>query len=883
MKTKKFTVIISAIITILLLVLGACDKRVVEVAEHIIQNITAVPDSIYADSDDQTYAEIKATVTDKDGDPLVGEIVNFRIVEDSLGSITATATTGSNGVAKADFMDFGVLGIANIEAYIPSSKKEISVKIIDFPEFFIQNLIAFPDSIYADNDDQTYSQIKATVVDEGGNPVVGETVNFRTLEDTLGNITATAITGSNGVATASFMDFGLLGLANIEAYITNSSKQVTVKIVDQPLPDVYHIEWITANPDTIYADNNITYSDISVLVKDQDGFAVPGQSVRFRTNIGSIITTVSTDSSGIASTTFWDGGEQGNALIEAFVGDITASVNVQIEEVPPIETLLLDINNDEFEIDAVTLIRAAAYYPYGPVPNGTIIVFQTTEGHFQSDLQGTNLGSVSQSTTTNGTAEVYWNTGTQSGMAMVTAAISDQIATENIVINPGDPRYMTLYPSTSEVEAASNETVIIGAHVRDTHQNSVLNDVNVDFETTLGTIDIQAATDDSGWCFVEFSPGITAGLATISATADSAQAQTIINVTSDDVNSIEFDFSQQVEIQVGGQSFEVVVNLFDINGNMIDYMEDVWFRFLGGPDGTSLNGEITLPSSDSLSVESSNGRAIVSVSSGDVSGTVELEAFAYNDLGNRISIAKTNIVVHGGPPNSVDITHDDFNEGVSVGSGNWQIGVAAILNDQYGNPVPYGTAIYFSLPTDPSWAAIHAYAYVGNENADGDSLDGVAFTYLVYEGTHANDLLEIQVQSGDFIDSDIIVLPIQNPVIDISAYPAHVDWDEDNNPPDDISTLVTVRVIDGQQNAISNQEVYITGTLGDPENGDFIELTDEDGYIFKYWEFHRHECPPCVNDVPGQTTGTITAQLLGPGVQNNVTIILKRYCGNVLP
>nr|MBC8385199.1 hypothetical protein [Candidatus Cloacimonadota bacterium] len=391
------------------------------------------------------------------------------------------------------------------------------------------------------------------------------------------------------------------------------------------------------------------------------------------------------------------------------------------------------------------------------------------------------------------------------------------------------------------------------------------------------------ATDDSGWCFVEFSPGITAGLATISATADSAQAQTIINVTSDDVNSIEFDFSQQVEIQVGGQSFEVVVNLFDINGNMIDYMEDVWFRFLGGPDGTSLNGEITLPSSDSLSVESSNGRAIVSVSSGDVSGTVELEAFAYNDLGNRISIAKTNIVVHGGPPNSVDITHDDFNEGVSVGSGNWQIGVAAILNDQYGNPVPYGTAVYFSLPTDPSWAAIHAYAYVGNENADGDSLDGVAFTYLVYEGTHANDLLEIQVQSGDFIDSDIITLPIQNPVIDISAYPAHIDWDEDNNPPDDISTLVTIRVIDGQQNAISNQEVYITGTLGDPENGDFIETTDEDGYIFKYWEFHRHECPPCVNDVPGQTTGTITAQLLGPGVQNNVTIILKRYCGNVLP
>ncbi len=39
---------------------------------------------------------------------------------------------------------------------------------------------------------------------------------------------------------------------------------------------------MTANPDRIYADYNITYSIVSAEIKDGEGFGVPNQMVKFK-------------------------------------------------------------------------------------------------------------------------------------------------------------------------------------------------------------------------------------------------------------------------------------------------------------------------------------------------------------------------------------------------------------------------------------------------------------------------------------------------------------------------------------------------------------------------------------------------------------------------
>ncbi len=900
MKTKKLVFIITSVIVLTLLIFVACDKRVLEVQDYSIQNIYANPDTIYADNDPQTYSEINVTVVDKNDVPLVGHTVTFKILGQVFGNITASSNTGNNGVAVAQFNDIGIVGVTTVEASIASSKETVNISIINPPapgKYYLAQLLAVPDSIYADNQDATYSEIRVFLVDENGFPAVGDSVFFQT-NPNLGYVTASATADQYGVARAEFRDIGIIGDAVVQAHIPDSTATVIVRILETP---TYHIERITAEPDTIYADNNITFSEIEVLVKDEQGFAVTGEMVSFRTDIGNILAHIYTDSSGVAVTTFWDNGEVGVATIEAFVGDTFAEVTVWIEEIPEIDPdeFYLDINSNDINIDEVILVRAHAKNTLGVfVPDGTIIVFQTTKGFFQT-FDAIPLGTVVQATTTSGVAQTYFNAGTQADVAVLSASISNLIVTENITIHPGSPINMFLKALNENGEEQyiipvnSNEVLTIQAKVQDKYGNLVESGLHsVNFETTLGTIQPIMSPIDSGYAYSEFSPGITAGIAEISAVSDSAAATAFITVTSDDIYSIEFDFSGQIDIHIQGtggeESFELMVNLYDMNGNLIDESLTVWFQLMSYPTGMNINNVGVIDTT-----QATNGHAVVSINSGSASGTASVKAWAFNDEGVEISSTKSNIVVHAGPTNSIDISVGDQSTGVDVGGGYWNIECAALLNDIYGNPVDYGTAVWFSLPEAPSWATITAESYVGNVNANGDSLDGVAYTSLVFEGSHSNDTLLIKVESAGidsnvvFTDSTYITLPIQFPIIDLAAVPQHLDWviPGDEDPKD---TVIHVQVLDGQNNPLDGVELTFSTTLGEPMNmlaippvPHYFAITDtiagEHGRVNKTVRYQKYECPPPTLTGPGSTSGTVNVQILGSQVTNSIDVILFRY------
>jgi len=897
MKTKKLVFIVTSVIVLTLLAIMACDKRVLEVQDYSIQNIYANPDTIYADNDPQTYSEINVTVVDKNDVPLVGQTVTFKILGQVFGNITASSNTGTNGVAVAQFNDIGIVGVTTVEASIAGSKETVNISIINPPapgKYYLAQLFAVPDSIYADNEDATYSEIRAFLVDENGFPAVGDSVFFQT-NPNLGYVTASAYADQFGIARAEFRDIGIIGDAVVQAYIPDSTATVIVRILETP---TYFIERITADFDTIYADNGITYSEIEVLVKDDQGFAVTGETVSFRVDIGNILAHIPTDSSGIAETTFWDDGEVGVATIEAFVGDASAEVTVWIEEIPEIDPdeFYLDINSNDINIDEVILVRAHAKNTLGEfVPDGTIIVFQTTKGFFQT-FDAIPLGTVVQAPTTSGVAQTYFNAGTQADVAVLSALISDLIVTEDITIHPGSPKNMFLKALNENGEEQyiipvnSNEVLNIQAKVQDKYGNLVESGLHsVNFETTLGTIQPAMSPIDSGYAYSEFSPGITAGIAEISAVSDSAAATAFITVTSDDVYSIEFDFSGQIDIHIqgtGGQeSFELMVNLYDMNGNLIDESLTVWFQLMSYPVGMNINNVGVIDST-----QSTNGHAVVSINSGSASGTASVKAWAFNDEGIEISSTKSNIVVHAGPTNSIDISVGDQSTGVNVGGGYWSIECAALLNDISGNPVDYGTAVWFSLPEAPSWSTIVAESYVGNVNANGDSLDGVAYSSLIFEGSHSNEQLLIKVESAGvdsnvvFTDSTYITLPIQFPIIDLAAVPQHLDWviEGDMSPKE---TVINVQVLDGQNNPLDDVELIFSTTLGEPMNDlgqpDYFGITGEingvHGRINKIVQYQKYECPPPTLTGPGSTSGTVTVQILGSQVMNSIDVILFRY------
>ena len=118
--------------------------------------------------------------------------------------------------------------------------------------------------------------------------------------------------------------------------------------------------------------------------------------------------------------------------------------------------------------------------------------------------------------------------------------------------------------------------------------------------------------------------------------------------------------------------------------------------------------------------------------------------------------------------------------------------------------------------------------------------------------------------------------------LSFSAFPMHIDWDEDDDPPDDQSVLMTVRVLDEENNPVPDISIVFTGTLGNPENGEYTEITDAEGYIYKYWQFHEYECPlPAPDGSPGVATATLTVQIMDTSIDSHTTILLRRYDGDI--
>lgn len=446
--------------------------------------------------------------------------------------------------------------------------------------------------------------------------------------------------------------------------------------------------------------------------------------------------------------------------------------------------------------------------------------------------------------------------------------------------------------------SASPETIFKDNNETSSQITAVLKDDNdypiggadIKFKTDLGSIIGSARTDSAGIAISTFWDSNQLGMATIEASYGGVSAQVnvmIIEPVNNDVQTIVFN-SAPLDIQVqgtGGQESAVLsVFLQDLNGNSVVTPRTVYFELLNYPSGTLINGIAT-----SDSVMSQNGNASIIISSGTASGIVRVRATTHQDNGLEVSAEKANIIIHSGSPNSVDFSIGGDNSGDDMGGGLWRVEVSALLTDSYGNPVDSGTAVFFSLTEDPDYASINANSYVGNENSNGDTLGGTAYTFLSYEGTMTNSWLSVQVDTGDFSDADSLRLPVQQPSIDITVTPAHIDWDESNpsNPPDEQTVMVRVIIKDAQNNPINDQRVIFNSSLGEPvdmqtdnDGDDYSELSGqqgESGLILKEFLFHRYECPGPGPGGPGITTCTITASLLGNLVSGNVTLTLLRY------
>ena len=178
---------------------------------------------------------------------------------------------------------------------------------------------------------------------------------------------------------------------------------------------------------------------------------------------------------------------------------------------------------------------------------------------------------------------------------------------------------------------------------------------------------------------------------------------------------------------------------------------------------------------------------------------------------------------------------------------------------------------------------------MGNENANGDSIPGVAYTQLIYEGAHTNDTLLVQAEAGTCSETTEFIMPLQFPVLDAAVSPHNLYWIE-NNPsyPDSLIATFLISLLDGQNNPIDNQQLLFLCDLGEPidmgtdnDNNPFTENTgivlNQHGQIDKEWIFYRYECPPPVGNEPGTITGTMIVWIPGTSTEIEIPITLIRY------
>ncbi|MDD4309473.1 MAG: hypothetical protein PHO32_03770 [Candidatus Cloacimonetes bacterium] len=719
-----------------------------------------------------------------------------------------------------------------------------------------------------------------------------------------------------------------------------------------PVSDIRIITRITATPNVIYSDYNITYSNISVEVKDGEGFGVLNQIVKFKsykkgdptTRLGRVLTDVPTDSTGIAETTFWDDGDVGIATIEAVVRKFHATVtdslvscdttwvDVEIKPIPPISSVNLRFPSELQPypmnvMQTANLVAIPTNDQGNSVPNNTLVAFNCTKGRF-IDTAGNELGRYVIASTFNGQASVRYSSWTDATTApgvenaFVSASIGGVSDTKEVVVRPGRPANIDLF-SFVEVdgEMVPADTSSVGSpnHI---FMKSTLSDIygnfcpsqQVKFTTDLGSFmnTTQSAminTAADGVAQVRFTPGLSAGAANVKAAAngDTLQVQTIFMVTSTDLYSISFTQSDQINLNVantgGLQSAILRVKLRDINGNLIDSPQNIYFMITNSnaPEGANLNNA---PQSDSVLVISNGGEAQISVNSGTESGMLKIRASWVNDDNTSyIFSLKTNIVIHAGPPsaNGIIPSIGGFNSGTNIGGGMWRVIVGAVVKDIHNNPVDKGTAVWFEILNEPN-CQIAAEAYVGNVSANGDSIAGTAYTILTYNGVYTYDVITIRANCGDdiygnpvFGDSDV-VLPLNDPRFEIQAQPAALNFNEEQTTAETSNILCVLT--DGQGLNVEGAIIMLLSTRGQfvqnenglydptlPPNEWWKVITDVNGLAQGRIACKAVEVPlpDPVTETPGTTDVLITGRIMGTNVQANTSITLFRYPGNTAP
>jgi uncharacterized protein YjdB len=328
------------------------------------------------------------------------------------------------------------------------------------------------------------SVLQATVKDQNGNAMTGQTVTWST------NNGAAATVNSSGVVT---------GVAAGSATITATSSgktgtsAITVTAGPPPAPVV---TTVTVAPTSASVVTGAT-TTLQATVKDQNGNVMTGQTVTWSTNNAAAATV---NSSGVVT-----GVVTGSATITATSAAKTGTSSITVTAVAPVvTTITVAPTSASVVAGATTSLQATVKDQSGNVMTGQTVTWSTNNAVAAT----VNLSGVV--------------TGVAAGSATITATSSGKTGTSSITVTAVLPMVTTVTVAPTSASIVAGATTTLQATVKDQNGN-VMTGQTIAWSTNNAA----AATVNSNGVVT----GVAAGSATITATSSGKTGTSNITVT----------------------------------------------------------------------------------------------------------------------------------------------------------------------------------------------------------------------------------------------------------------------------------------------------------------------------------------------------------------
>ncbi|HHM23451.1 MAG TPA: hypothetical protein ENJ23_00245, partial [Bacteroidetes bacterium] len=698
--------------------------------------------------------QVWAYLSDQDGHPVSGEVVHFTA---SLGSITPADTTNASGTATALFFPGQQPGKATITAsYQDYSSKTVEISIDSTQSQYLKWTVA-RQSLLANGTDTVH--VKVRVQTGSGHGVGNVLVKFFS---SAGYFDYPKIsTDSSGVARNVFHSRASrsdsVAILRVEALGQSAQTQILLKGLDFSLE---------ASPDYLIADGQSEAAVVAILKEATSKIAIANARIYFATDLGTIPFQAATDAEGRAEVMLKSSLRVGTAHVVASYGAVLRdTVEVAILESAPAHlqvtvdrTVLPADNASKAEIRAVVTDASN-----NPVPDGTPVDFRIVRGSGTIDAR---------KETQNGVAKNYLIASDHPDTTVVRVSVGGLEDSVRVVYQVGEAATLKLSADSTAIPADGTTTVLIRAQVTDASGNPVADGTTVHFETDIGDITPQAVTQN-GVAVAQFSSSET-GVATITASSGGLSAQITIKLLPGPPSAILLSYDPKslgVKDSGRNQTLRITAQVQDAKDNSVEDGTLVRFSLYASPHG----GE-RLSTTDP--VPTVNGKAQVSLISGTRSGPVRVLAEVVDASGQPLNppvrAISTEIMIFAGPP-YIENVNDRSTSHLTVGTSplnilgwyfvNSTAEVVAVVGDKYNNPVPAGTAVYFTttggvISTHTGYTDEEGIARVTIHSAQPyPTIDRFYYTFFDPNQGHPNFFLPTSVIPGpipDFEHSQVL-------------------------------------------------------------------------------------------------------------------------------